>query len=110
VPTATKSHFDKVLGQALHAKSTADFHRKAIVMARKKRPAAVVEEVEYEKQPWNVYSMMLLLSMIAIIIGCIFLTLELKAYDWKLDAKASADHLVGNVPTIVSADGNDALA
>jgi hypothetical protein len=83
-------------------------HRKAIVMARSKRQ--VVEEVEYEKQPWNIYSMMLLLSMVAIIIGCIFLTLELKAYDWKLDAKVSADHLANDVSTVVGPFANDATA
>jgi hypothetical protein len=77
-------------------------------MARSKRPA--VEDIEYEKQPWNVYSMMLLLALIAIIIGCIFLTLELKAYDWKLDAKVSADHLRGVVQTAFGAFGGDATA
>lgn len=69
-------------------------------MARSKRP--VVEEVEYEKQPWNIYSMMLLLALLAIIIGCIFLILELKAYDWQLDAKVSADRLRNGVEAVVS--------
>lgn len=64
-------------------------------MARRKASRAVEEEIEYEKQTWNAYSMMLLLSLLAIIIGCIFLILELKAYDWKLDAKAAAaDRLI----------------
>lgn len=69
-------------------------------MARSKRPA--VEEVEYEKQPWNIYSMMLLLALLAIIIGCIFLIRELKAYDWQLDAKVSADRLRDGVETVVA--------
>jgi hypothetical protein len=77
-------------------------------MARSKRPAA--EEVEYEKQPWNIYSMMLLLALLAIIIGCIFLTLELKAYDWQLDAKVSADHLGGLVRTMVGSAGDARMA
>lgn len=67
-------------------------------MARSKRSA--VEEVEYEKQPWNIYSMMLLLALLAIIIGCIFLILELKAYDWQLDAKVSADRLRGGIEAV----------
>ncbi len=59
-------------------------------MARRKASRTVEEEVDYDKQTWNVYSMMLLLSMLAILIGCIFLILELKAYEWKLDAKVDA--------------------
>lgn len=58
-------------------------------MARKKS-RAVEEDVEYEKQTWNIYSMMMLLSLLAVIIGCIFLVLELKAYEWKLDGKGAA--------------------
>lgn len=58
-------------------------------MARSKVKASrpVEEEVEYEKQSFNIYSMMLLLALLAVIIGCIFLTLELKAYDWDFGAK-----------------------
>ncbi|MEX2186084.1 MAG: hypothetical protein WD875_04785 [Pirellulales bacterium] len=59
-------------------------------MARSKASRTVEEEIEYDKQTWNVYSMMLLLALLAIVIGCIFLVLELKAYDWKLDAKISS--------------------
>ena len=58
-------------------------------MARSKAKVTrqVEEEVEYDKQSFNIYSMMLLLALLAIIIGCIFLTLELKAYGWDFGAK-----------------------
>lgn len=60
-------------------------------MARSKT-RTVDDDVEYEKQTWNIYSMMLLLALLAIIIGCVFLILELKAYDWDYAAKGTALH------------------
>jgi hypothetical protein len=58
-------------------------------MARAKVTKTVAPTVEYEKQPWNVYSMMLLLALLALIIGIVFLCLELSAYNWDYNAKTA---------------------
>lgn len=41
------------------------------------------------KQSWNIYTAMLLLSLLFIIIGCVFMFVELTAY--KLSVKVSPD-------------------
>ncbi len=38
------------------------------------------------KPPANIYTVMLALSFMAVLIGCIFLSLELGAYDWDYSA------------------------
>ena len=40
-----------------------------------------------QRQGMNVYTVMLILSLLAITIGCIFLAMEMAAYEW--DYKAS---------------------
>ena len=40
-----------------------------------------------QRQGMNVYTVMLILSLIAVTIACIFLAVEMSAYDW--DVKAS---------------------
>ena len=53
--------------------------------AAKPRSTAIAAE----KPPWNVYSTMLLLSLLAVILGCVLFLLELSAYDWKANPKPS---------------------
>ncbi len=43
--------------------------------------------VVVEKPGWNVYTTMLLISMIALIIGCVCLKFEMDAYKWDINAK-----------------------
>jgi hypothetical protein len=47
------------------------------------------EGIVLEKPRWNIYSTMLLVSLLSLLIGCFFLAAELKSYDWKTDPKAS---------------------
>jgi hypothetical protein len=86
-------------------------------MARSKAKASrqVEADIEYEKQSFNVYSMMLLLALLAIIIGCIFLTLELKAYDWDFGAKnipklSAVDHVRAPLNSLAAIGSGDAAA
>jgi hypothetical protein len=46
----------------------------------------LAEGVIVEKPRWNVYTMMLLLSLLAIIIACVCLYLELKDYETDITA------------------------
>ena len=39
-----------------------------------------------QRQGMNVYTVMLILSLIAVTIACIFLAVEMSAYDWDLKA------------------------
>jgi hypothetical protein len=68
-------------------------------MAKRKKAAAkpikaAAPVVATEKPPWNVYSTMLLLALLAMILGCVIFTLELQAYDWKT-SPTPADVLKG---------------
>ncbi len=51
--------------------------------------ASTVESggVVVEKPGWNVYTTMLLLSMLALILGCICLYFEMVSYNWETNAK-----------------------
>jgi hypothetical protein len=48
------------------------------------------------KQPANVYSMMLILSLLFIMVGCLFLYLEMKSFDMKVKVPQTAT--VSSVP------------
>jgi hypothetical protein len=74
-------------------------------MARSKASRQATEEIEYEKQTFNVYSMMLVLALVAIIIACIFLIFELKAYDWDFGAKSVRTSAVSGVEAFLAAIG-----
>jgi hypothetical protein len=41
-----------------------------------------------QKQPASIYTIMLFLSVLAMFLGCIFLALEMKAYDWNRQVPA----------------------
>ena len=43
-----------------------------------------------KKSPAGIYTIMLLLSALALFLGCIFLTLELKAYKWERNVPAGS--------------------
>jgi hypothetical protein len=43
--------------------------------------------VVVEKPKANIYTMLLILSLLAIIVGCICLAMEMKAYDWNFKAR-----------------------
>jgi ABC-type amino acid transport system permease subunit len=47
------------------------------------------EGVVLEKPRWDVYSMMLLLSLLATIVACVCLFAELRAYQWDMKAKSA---------------------
>ena len=51
------------------------------------QPDASQRDVAVEKPKANIYTMLLILSFLAIIIGCICLALEMKAYDWNIKAR-----------------------
>ncbi|MGD9722959.1 MAG: hypothetical protein AB7O59_21295 [Pirellulales bacterium] len=56
----------------------------------KKKPAAAPEPsrgVVVEKPKANIYTVLLALSLVAVFIGCIFLSLEMAAYDWQFKAR-----------------------
>jgi hypothetical protein len=48
-----------------------------------KSRARAAEGIVLEKPRWNIYSTMLLVSLIALLIGCFCLAGELSQYDWK---------------------------
>ncbi len=54
---------------------------KAPKAAKAKAPDAA-RGVVVEKPPANIYTVLLALSFVAVLIGCIFLSLEMAAYDW----------------------------
>jgi nicotinamide riboside transporter PnuC len=51
------------------------------------QPDATQRGVVVEKPKANIYTMLLILSLLAIIVGCICLGLEMKAYDWNFKAR-----------------------
>lgn len=51
-----------------------------------KAPAAA-RGIVVPKPPANIYTVMLALSFMAVLIGCVFLSLELGAYDWDYSAR-----------------------
>ena len=55
-------------------------------MSRTKKKVVRSEEAAYEQQKWNIYSMMLLLAFVSLVVGIIFLCLELSAYEWDYTA------------------------
>jgi hypothetical protein len=57
--------------------------------AKVKTRAKAAEGIVLEKPRWNIYSTMLLVSLLALLIGCFFLGAELKSYDWKTDPKTA---------------------
>ena len=52
-------------------------------------PGSKPDETPVQKQRANVYLMMLILSFLAIVTGCIFLYLEMKVYDMKMKPDAA---------------------
>jgi len=36
------------------------------------------------KHTANIYTMMMILSFLALLLGCVFLSLEMSAYEWKI--------------------------
>lgn len=52
-------------------------------MAKKKK-----KKGPFQKQKANVYTMMLICSFLALVLGCVLLYLELKKYDFDWAAKA----------------------
>ncbi|MEX2113237.1 MAG: hypothetical protein WD845_08635 [Pirellulales bacterium] len=55
---------------------------KAPKAAKAKAPPAAARGVVVEKPPANIYTVLLAMSFVAVLIGCIFLSLEMSAYDW----------------------------
>jgi hypothetical protein len=51
------------------------------------QPDASQRGVVVEKPKFSIYTMLLLLSLIAIVIGCVCLAMEMKAYDWDFKAR-----------------------
>jgi hypothetical protein len=49
-------------------------------------PAPPQRAVILQKPRANIYTAMLAVSLVAIIIGCVFLALELGEYDWQFNA------------------------
>lgn len=45
--------------------------------------------VYVEKPRFNVYTMMLMLSFVAIVVACLCLSAELKMYDWDYQAQSA---------------------
>jgi hypothetical protein len=43
--------------------------------------------VVVEKPKANIYTVLLALSFIAVVIACVFLSLEMSAYDWQFKAR-----------------------
>ncbi len=52
------------------------------------KSADATRGVVVEKPKTNIYTVLLILSFVAIVIGCVFLSLEMKAYDWAIKARA----------------------
>ncbi|MFP6613824.1 MAG: hypothetical protein VB853_06245 [Pirellulales bacterium] len=50
-------------------------------MAKKKKKGP------FQKQRANVYTMMLICSFLALVLGCVLMYLELKRYDFDMEAK-----------------------
>lgn len=50
-------------------------------------PAAVGKGVVVEKPGANIYTMLLVISFVAIVVGCVCLYLEMAAYDMQIKAK-----------------------
>jgi hypothetical protein len=59
---------------------------KAPKAAKAKAPDAA-RGVVVEKPGANIYTVLLALSFAAVLIGCIFLSLEMSAYDWDFKAR-----------------------
>ena len=51
--------------------------------SRRPEKKSSTEAAGSNKQPASIYTVMLFVSVLAIFLGCIFLTLEMKAYDWQ---------------------------
>jgi hypothetical protein len=47
-------------------------------------PDSKLDDAPVQKQKANVYTMMLIVSFLALVVGCIFLYLEMKTYDMKI--------------------------
>jgi hypothetical protein len=58
-------------------------------MAKAKKRIKASEGIVLEKPRWNIYSTMLLVSLLSLLIGCFFLAAELKTYDWKTDPRTA---------------------
>jgi hypothetical protein len=54
----------------------------------KSRPARA--KAAGSKEPASIYTMLLFLSMLAMVLGCIFLFLEMKAYNMQIKVPADA--------------------
>lgn len=52
------------------------------MVAKKKKQLGL-----FQKQSANVYTMMLICSFLALVLGCILMYLELKRYDFDIEAK-----------------------
>ena len=42
------------------------------------------DDGKVQKQKANIYLMLLILSFLALVIGCVFCALEMASYDWKI--------------------------
>jgi hypothetical protein len=60
------------------------------------------DDAPEQKTGWNVYTMMLLISLLLIILAIICLVLELKAYnyDWKARTAEAAPSVVAESPML----------
>jgi len=54
---------------------------------KSKSKAKAGRGVVLEKPRANAYTAMLVLAFVALVIGCLFLSAELKSYDWKIKAR-----------------------
>jgi len=55
--------------------------------AKAAAPAAGARGIVVEKPKFSVYSMLLVLSFLALLIGCLCLSAEMSAYNWEFKAR-----------------------
>ncbi len=68
--------------------------------------------VVVEKPGWNVYTTLLLLSVLALIIGCVCLYMEMDAYEWDYNAKEAgrlSSWLKPAVQMVISPEADSAI-
>ena len=76
--------------------------------------ASTVESggVVVEKPGWSVYTTMLLISMLALILGCICLYVEMESYHWDMKAKKARAESTWQQPAVelvISPETNQAI-
>jgi hypothetical protein len=67
-------------------------------------------DVVYSKPRANVYTLLLVLSLLALIIGCIFLYMYMGTYEWKIKGGPSASLIRSSVTTLAGTDAPTPLS